>query len=163
MLRAPSGATDSSRCRTCRWDVVISRRLLLRVLCGQGKIKPSAAFGRNQTRCGQRPRWVEAFKATQDTGKFVLVAANSRPAPHQPFLVHNAFPQASPPARQLNYPTSQSAESRFPESLRCASARVCALNLHELTCILCPCWRWFSVKVSVRTVADPSCPRTCIG
>jgi hypothetical protein len=40
--------------------------------------------------------------------------------------------------------------------------RTCALNLHGLTCILCACWHWFSVKVSVRTVADPSCPRTCL-
>ena len=38
----------------------------------------------------------------------------------------------------------------------------CAWNLHGLTCILGACWHWFSVKVSVRTVADPSCPRTCL-
>jgi len=38
----------------------------------------------------------------------------------------------------------------------------CALNLHRLTCILCACWHWFSVKVSVRTIANPSCPRTCL-
>jgi hypothetical protein len=37
-----------------------------------------------------------------------------------------------------------------------------ALNLHGLACILAACWHWFSVKVSVRTVADPSCPRTCL-
>jgi hypothetical protein len=37
-----------------------------------------------------------------------------------------------------------------------------ALNLHGLTCILGACWHWFSVKVSVRAVADPSCPRTCL-
>ena len=38
----------------------------------------------------------------------------------------------------------------------------CALNPDGLTCILCAYWHWFSVKVSVRTVADPSCPRTCL-
>ena len=38
----------------------------------------------------------------------------------------------------------------------------CALNLHEPKCILCIHWHWFSVKVSVRTVAHPSCPRTCL-
>jgi hypothetical protein len=37
-----------------------------------------------------------------------------------------------------------------------------ALNLHGLPCILSARWHWFSVRASVRTVAHPSCPRTCL-
>ena len=42
------------------------------------------------------------------------------------------------------------------------AGRTCALNLAGLKCILSACLHGLSVKVSARTVADPSCPRTCL-